>query len=75
MSALSGMAIFSGGVALFAIPVLFAIRLDAPWFLPAGWVSLGLAGVAVYRAALPRQARLLGQRRETLLDAVCGDDA
>jgi ABC-2 type transport system permease protein len=75
VSALAGMAIFSGGVGLFAIPVLLAIRLEAPWLLPAGWGALGLAGLAVYRVALPRQARLLGQRREPLLDAVCGDDA
>jgi len=74
-SALAGMAIVSGGTALFSIPVLLGIRVDEPWLLPAGWAALGLAGVAVYRAALPRAARLLAARREPLLDAACGDDA
>jgi hypothetical protein len=69
------MAIFSAGGALFALPVLVAIRLDQPWLLPAGWAALGLAGLAAYRVALPREARLLGDRREPLLDAICGDDA
>ncbi len=74
-SAFAGMAIFSCGTALFSVPVLLAIRLDEPWILPAGWAALGFAGLAVYRAALPRLARLLGARREPLLDAACGDDA
>lgn len=73
-SAFAGMAIFSAGTGLFSIPVLFAIRLDEPWLLPAGWAALGLAGLAVYRATLPRQARLLEARRDALLDATCGDD-
>jgi hypothetical protein len=54
--------------------VLVAIRLDQPWLLPAGWAALGLLGLAVYRAALPRQARLLQHRKELLLEAICGDD-
>ncbi len=75
VSALAGMAIFSCGGALFSIPVLVAIRLDEPWLLPAGWGALGLAGLAVYQAVLPRAATLLHARREPLLDAVCGDDS
>jgi ABC-2 type transport system permease protein len=74
VSALAGLAIFSGGAALFAVPVLVAIRLEAPWLLPSSWAALGLLGLVVYRAALPRTARLLGTRREPLLEAVCGDD-
>jgi ABC-2 type transport system permease protein len=74
VSALAGVAIFAGGAALFAVPVLVAIRLDAPWLLPSGWAALGLLGLVVYRAALPRAARLLATRREPLLEAVCGDD-
>ena len=75
VSAFAGMAIFSGGGALFALPVLAAIRLDEPWLLPGGWAALGLAGLGVYRATLPRLAALLHARREPLLAAVCGDDA
>jgi ABC-2 type transport system permease protein len=75
ISALAGMAIFSAGSLLLSIPVLAAIKLDDAWLLPAGWAALGLLGAAVYRAVLPRQARLLHDRREPLLDAVCGDDA
>jgi ABC-2 type transport system permease protein len=74
VSALSGMAIFAGGGALFALPVLGAIRLEEPWLLASGWTALGLAGLLVYRLALPRTVRLLGDRREALLEAVCGDD-
>lgn len=74
VSAFAGMAIFSAGGAVFSIPVLLAIRLDQPWLLPAGWVALGLAGLLVYRAALPRLARLFQERREPLLDAICGDE-
>lgn len=75
LSALAGMAVFSAGAALFALPVLVAIKLDEAWLLPAGWSALGLLGVVGYRAALPRVARLLVIRKEPLLDAVCGDDA
>ena len=74
VSAFAGMAIFSAGGGLFAAPVLVAIRLDRPWLLPAGWAALGLIGLAVYRAVLPRQARLLRDRKEPLLEAICGDD-
>jgi ABC-2 type transport system permease protein len=75
ISAFAGMAIFSAGGLLFSIPVLVAIRLDEAWVLPAGWAALGLAGLGVYRLSLPRLARLLRERREPLLEAICGDDA
>jgi ABC-2 type transport system permease protein len=75
VSALAGMAIFSAVGLLFAIPVAVATRLDEPWILPGGWAALGVAGAGVYRATLPRLARLLQERREPLLDAICGDDA
>jgi ABC-2 type transport system permease protein len=74
VSALAGMVIVSAGTGIFAVPVLLAIRLDQPWLLPGGWGALGLAGLAVYAIALPRQGRLLGERREPLLAAICGDD-
>ncbi len=74
VSALAGMAIFAGGSGIFAVPVLVAIRLDEAWVLPAGFAALGLAGLALYRAALPRVARLLAARKEPLLAAICGDD-
>jgi len=74
VSALAGMAIFSAGAGIFAIPALVAIRLDEAWLLPAGWAALGAAGLAGYRAALPRVARLLAARREPFLEAACGDD-
>ncbi len=75
VSAFAGMGILAAAGALFALPVLLALRMDAGWALPAGWAALGLAGLALYRAALPRAARLLSERREPLLEAVCGDDA
>jgi ABC-2 type transport system permease protein len=74
VSALAGMAIFAGGAGLFAVPVLAAIRLDEPWLLPAAWAALGLVGLLVSRVALPRTERLLSDRREPFLEAVCGDD-
>jgi ABC-2 type transport system permease protein len=75
VSAFAGMAIFSGVGLVFSVPVLLAIRLDEAWLLPGGWAVLGAAGLALYRAVLPRLARLLRERRELLLDAICGDDA
>jgi ABC-2 type transport system permease protein len=74
VSAVAGMVIFSAGGALASAPVLAAIRLEEPWLLPAGWALLGLVGILVYRATLPRLARLLRDRKEPLLAAVCGDD-
>jgi ABC-2 type transport system permease protein len=75
VSSFAGMAILGAGVGIFSIPVLLAIWIDATWLLPAGWAALGVAGLALYRMALPRIARLLAERREPLLAAVCGDDA
>ena len=74
LSAFAGMGIFSAGAAIFAVPALVAIKLDAAWLLPAGWFALGAACLAVYRLALPRVGRLLVARREPLLEAACGDD-
>ncbi|HEY6005873.1 MAG TPA: hypothetical protein VIV57_23535, partial [Anaeromyxobacter sp.] len=75
VSVLAGMAVFAAGAGLFAVPVLLAIRLDRAWLLPAGFAALGLLGALVYRASLPRAARLLAARKEPLLAAICGDDA
>ncbi|HET8539214.1 MAG TPA: hypothetical protein VFL83_05020 [Anaeromyxobacter sp.] len=75
LSAFAGMAIFSGGAAIFALPVLVAIELDEAWLLPAGWLALGAASLGAYRLALPRVGRLLVARREPLLEVACGDDA
>ncbi|WP_242344091.1 hypothetical protein [Anaeromyxobacter terrae] len=74
LSSLAGMVIVSGAAGAFAIPVVFAVRRDAPWLLVLGWAALGLAGAIVYRLALPFAARLLARRREPLLDAIAGDD-
>jgi ABC-2 type transport system permease protein len=74
VSVLAGMAVFSAGAGLFAVPVLLAIRLDRAWVLPVGFAGLGLLGALVYRATLPRAARLLAARKEPLLAAICGDD-
>ena len=75
LSVFAGMGILAAAMALFALPVLLALRLDLGWALPAGWATLGAAGFGIYRAVLPRTARLLEARREPLLEAVCGDDA
>jgi ABC-2 type transport system permease protein len=74
LSALAGMAVVSGATALFAGPVLLALRLDRAWLLPFAWLLLGALGAAAYRATLPRVARTLAARREALLAAVTGDD-
>ena len=73
VSSLAGLAIVSAGAALFAPPVLLALRFDAPWLLAGAWTALGLLGAAVRRAVLPATARLLARRREALLAAVAGD--
>lgn len=74
LTALAGMVSFSGVSALFALPVLLALRLDEGWVLPVAWLALGAAGVLAYRATLARVARLLSSRREGLLAAVTEDD-
>jgi ABC-2 type transport system permease protein len=75
LSGLAGLAVVSVTTGLFALPVLAALRLEAPWVLPGGWAALGLAGGWVYRRALGAEGRLLGSRRDALLPVVCGDDA
>jgi len=75
LSGLAGLAILSATSALFALPVLLALRNESPWMLPGGWTVLGLAGLWVYRRALPPEARLLAEQRDALLPVVCGDDA
>lgn len=74
-SALLGLGIVSGVSVLFLPPVLLEVQTGQPWTLFWGWCAVGLAGVAVRRAALPWTARLLERRREELLAAVGGDDA
>jgi ABC-2 type transport system permease protein len=77
LSALSGflgMAILSAAAGLFSLPVLVALRLDAPWGLAGGWAALGAAGLVLYRWSLPREGALVARRREALLAAVCGDE-
>jgi ABC-2 type transport system permease protein len=75
LSALAGMAIFSGVAALFALPVLLALKLDEGWLLPPAWLALGAVGGLAWWRTLPAAARLLERRREELLAAVTGDDA
>lgn len=74
VAGMAGMAIVSAGSSVFAVPALLAVHLDAPWLLAAAWLALGVAGVALHRALLPRTARLLHRRREAVLDAVAGDE-
>ncbi len=74
LSGLAGIAIVSAGVGLFALPVLPALRLEAPWLLPVAWIALGGAGGLAYRRTLDRVGELLERRREDLLAAVCGDE-
>ncbi|WP_242360808.1 hypothetical protein [Anaeromyxobacter sp. SG17] len=74
LSSLAGMVIVSCAAGAFAVPVVFAVRRDAPWLLVLGWTALGLAGAIAYRVALPAAARLLARRREPLLDAIAGDE-
>lgn len=75
MTAFAGMAIVSGGSALFVPPVFLANRFESPWLLVVIWAALALAGAGFQRAMLPFSARLLARRREQILAAVAGDDA
>lgn len=75
LSALAGVALISGVSALFAVPVLVALRLESPSFLVAAWSALGFVGAVAYRYSLPRAAALLRARKEAFLDAIAGDDA
>ena len=69
------MGIISAVMALFALPALLALRGESPATLVAGWGILGLVGAWAFRKAIPREARLLADRRDEFLPAVCGDDA
>lgn len=75
LSGLAGMGIVSGTSGLFALPVLLALRLESPWLVPAAWALLGAMGFWAYRRTLPAVGRLLADRRDAFLPAVCGDDA
>lgn len=75
LSALAGMVTFTGVAALFALPVLLALKLDQGWLLAPAWVLLGAAGGLLWWRTLPAAARLLMSRREQLLAAVTGDEA
>lgn len=75
LSGLIGMGIVSAVTMLFALPALLATRVDSPTVLLAGWSVLGLAGALGLRFAIPRQARLLAERRDEFLPVVCGDEA
>jgi hypothetical protein len=59
----------------FALPALLAIRAESTVQLLAGWGLLGAAGAWVWWKAVPREARLLADRRDDFLPTVCGDDA
>lgn len=74
-SGLIGMGILSAAMGLFALPALVAVRVDSPAALVGGWGALGILGAWAFRRALPREARLLADRRDEFLPAVCGDDA
>jgi ABC-2 type transport system permease protein len=75
LSALSGIVVVSAVTGVFALPVLAAIRWEAPGGMVGAWVGMGAAGVALHRATLPALARLLAERRDVLLPVACGDDA
>jgi ABC-2 type transport system permease protein len=74
-SGLIGMGIISAVMGIFAVPALLAVRSESPSALVAGWGILGLLGAWAFRKAIPREARLLADRRDEFLPAVCGDDA
>ncbi len=74
-SGLIGMGILSAVMALFALPALLAVRSESPATLVVGWGILGVAGAWAFRKAIPREGRLLADRRDEFLPTVCGDDA
>lgn len=74
-SGLMGMGIVSGVTGFFALAALLAIRAESTAQLLAGWGLLGAAGAWVWWKAVPREARLLADRRDDFLPTVCGDDA
>jgi ABC-2 type transport system permease protein len=74
-SGLIGMCIVSATMGAFALAALLALRAESPALLVASWALLGIGGAMLLRAVLPREARLLADRRDEFLPAVCGDDA
>ena len=74
-SSLAGVGIVSAVTGVFALPALLAIRAESTGQLLAGWAALGMAGAWVWWKAVPREARLLANRRDEFLPAICGDDA
>ena len=75
LSGLAGLGILSVVGSLFSLPVLTALRLDSPWAMASGWAALGALGWMGYARALRREGRILAERRDLVLPAVCGDDA
>ncbi len=75
LSAVVGMALFTGAAAALSPPILLALWLDAPRIVAAGWALLGAGAWIVWWLTLPAAAALLERRRDELLDAVCSDDA
>jgi ABC-2 type transport system permease protein len=74
LSGLAGMAATALAAALFAVPVLVALKLDTAWLLPPAWLGLGAIGLALLQRTLPAAGRLVERRREQILDAVCTED-
>ncbi|MGB8929942.1 MAG: hypothetical protein WCC48_01695 [Anaeromyxobacteraceae bacterium] len=74
LSGLIGMVITSVATAIFAVPVLVALKLDTPWLLPPAWLGLGAIGLVVLRRTLPGAGRLVERRREQILDAIVATD-
>jgi ABC-2 type transport system permease protein len=75
LAALAAMGITSAAMAVFALPVLAALWLDALWLVPVAWAALAAIAAVAWRMALPLAAGLLSRRREQVLVAVCGDEA
>ncbi len=74
LAALTAMGITSGALAVYALPVLAALWLDALWAVPLVWAVLAAAAGIAWRATLPSAGRFLQRRREEVLAAVCGDE-
>jgi len=74
LAALAALAISSIAMALFGLPVLVAIHLDALWLVPASWTVLAVCASVAWYLTLPLSGRLLTARREEVLSAVCGGD-
>jgi len=74
LAALAAMGITSAAMAVFALPVLGALWLDALWAVPVAWIALAIAAGVAWKRTLPLAAGLLSRRREQVLSAVCGDE-